>query len=144
MADATTIKSGKVRVLLDSARSGTFAVKCGFTQNAITFNAGLEDFTIPDCDDPDAVSWQGRDKVSLSISVTGEGVVAAESGEDLLDMVTDPDSFPAKIEIEFPAKTLTYTGNLHVESIELGRQDGRRVTLNASMQSDGAFTKTTT
>lgn len=144
MADATTIKSGKVRVLLDSARNGTFTVKCGFTQNAITFNAGLEDFQVPNCTDPDAVSWQGRDKTSLSISVTGEGVVAVESGEELLDMVLDPDSFPAKIEIEFPAKTLTYTGALHVETVELGRQDGRRVTLNSSMQSDGAFAKTTT
>lgn len=144
MADATTIKSSKVRVLLDLARNGTFGVICGFNQNAVTFSKGLEEVSIPDCEDPDKVSWLGRDAVSLSLGVSGEGVVAVESTEGLLDAVIDVDSYPAKVEIEFPAKTLTYTGALQVENVELGRQNGRRVTISSSMQSDGEFVKTTT
>ena len=144
MTLATTIKSSTLRVLIDSARNGSYTVKCGFNQNAITFSKGLEEVTIPDCDDPDEVPWLGRDAVSLSISITGDGVVAVESTEEVLDMQNDTESFPAKIELEFPAKTITYTGALHVETVELGRQNGRRVTISTSMQSDGEFTKTTT
>ncbi len=144
MADATTIKSGKVRVLLDVSGGGTYSTKCGFNQQGITFTKGLEEVVIPDCDDPDAVPWLGRDAVSLSLAVSGEGVVAVESFEDLLDAATSTDSVAAKVEIEFPAKTLTYTGALHVETVEIARQNGRRVTFTTSMQSDGEFAKSTT
>lgn len=142
MAQATTIKGGKVRVLLDLASSGTYTAACGFTSRSITFSKGLEDVSVPDCDDPDKVDWVGRDATSLSIAVSGEGVLAVESGEDWLEAWESVDSVPAKIEIEFPAKTITYTGRMHVESLELGAPNGRRVTNNVSMQSDGVMVRT--
>jgi hypothetical protein len=144
MTAATTIKGGKLRVLLDLARNGTFVAPCGFSSKSLTFNKGLEEVSIPDCDDPDKVDWVGRDAVSLSIAVSGEGVLAVESGETWLDAWESVESVPAKIEIEFPAKTLTYTGNMHVETLEMGAPNGRRVTNNVSMQSDGQMVRTST
>lgn len=144
MTQATTIKGGKVRVLLDLTGGGTYAAPCGFSSRSITFNKGLEEVNIPDCDDPDAVDWVGRDATSLSMGVSGEGVLAVESGEDWLDAFESADSVAAKVEIEFPAKTITYTGRMHVESLELGAPNGRRVTNNVSMQSDGQMVRTST
>jgi hypothetical protein len=144
MADATTIKGGKVRVLLDLTGGGTYAAPCGFTQRSVSLSKGLEEVAIPDCDDPDAVPWLGRDAVSLSIGVSGEGVLASESVDTWLDAWEDADSVAAKIEIEFPASTITYTGRMHVESLEIGAPNGRRATLNASLQSDGEMVRTTT
>ena len=141
MAQPTTIKGGKVRVLLDLAGSGTYAAPCGFTSRSLTLTKALNDFSIPDCDDPDAVDWLGRDAVSLSMSVGGEGVLASESFEDWLDAFHSVDSVAAKVEIEFPSKTITYTGAMHVESIEIGANNGQRATANISMQSDGIMTK---
>ena len=142
MTAATTIKGGKLRVLLDLAGTNTFTAPCGFSSKSLTFNKGLEEVSVPDCDDPDKVDWIGRDAVSLSISISGEGVLAVESGETWLDAWESVESVPAKIEIEFPATTITYTGRMHVESLEMGAPNGRRVTLNVSMQSDGEMVRT--
>lgn len=142
MTAATTIKGGRLRVLLDLTGGGTYAAPCGFSSKSLTFTKGLEEVSIPDCDDPDKVDWVGRDATSLSISVSGEGVLAVESGETWLDAWESVDSVAAKIEIEFPATTITYTGSMHVESLEMGAPNGRRVTLNVSMQSDGEMVRT--
>lgn len=145
MAAATTIRGGKVRILLEDATTpGTYVAPCGFTSKSVTFTKGLEEVQVPDCADPDKVDWIGRDAVSLSIGVSGEGVLAVESGETWLDAWESVESVGAKIEIEFPAKTLTYTGKMHVESLELGAPNGRRVTNNVSMQSDGEMVRTET
>jgi len=146
MAVATTIKGGsKVRVLIgNDAIPVVYASPCGFTSKSITFNKGLEEVVIPDCEDPDKVDWIGRDTVSLSISVSGEGVLAAQSAETWFEAWESVESVPVKIEYEFPATTYTYTGRMHVESLEQGAPNGRRVTQNVSMQSDGEMVRTST
>jgi len=141
MAQPVTIKGGKVRVLLDLLGSGTYTTPCGFTNRSVTFNKALNEFSIPDCLDPDAIDWLGRDAVSLSMAVSGEGVLASESVESWLDAFYSVDSIPAKVEIEFPAKTITFTGAMHVESMDVGANNGQRATANISMQSDGIMTK---
>lgn len=142
MAQPTTILGGKVRVLLDLAGSGSYTAPCGFSSRSVTFNKGLEEVSLGDCDDPDTVNWLGRDAVSLSMSVSGEGVLATESAETWLDAWESVSSVPAKIEIEMPSTTVTYTGSMHVETLEMGATNGRRVTNNVSMQSDGEMVRT--
>lgn len=145
MAEPTTIKGGKVRVLLgNDANPIVYAAPCGFSQRTVTLNKGLEEVNLPDCEDPDAVNWLGRDAVSLSMTISGEGVLAEESVETWLDAFDSVESIPAKVEWQFPAKTITWTGSMHVENFEAGAQDGRRVTGNVSLQSDGKMTRVVT
>jgi predicted secreted protein len=145
MADPTTIRGGMVRVLLgNSASPIAYAAPCGFSQRTVTINKGLEEVNIPDCDNPDAVNWLGRDATSLSMSISGEGVLAEESVDTWLEAAEDVESVPVKVEWEFPTKTITWTGRVHVASFEAGAQDGRRVTGNVSMQSDGKMVRTST
>lgn len=145
MAQATTTRGGKVRVLLgDDATPIVYSAPCGFTSKSVTFTKGLEEVMIPDCNDPDKVDWIGRDAMSLSIGVNGDGVLAAESVDTWLDAWHDVESVPAKIEIEFPAKTITYTGRMHVETFSFEAPNSRRVTSSVAMQSDGEMVRTTT
>jgi hypothetical protein len=145
MAQATTIKSGMVRVLLGSGSSPiTYAALCGFTQRSITLSKNLEEVNIPDCDDPDKIDWIGRDATSLSMAISGEGVLAEESVEEWTDAFESVNSVPVKVEIEFPTKTLTWTGYMHVESMEMGVANGGRATNNISMQSDGQMVRDVT
>lgn len=145
MAQATTIKSGMVRVLLGSGSSPiVYAALCGFTQRSITLSKNLEEVNIPDCDDPDKIDWIGRDATSLSMSISGEGVLAEESVEEWTDAFESVDSTPVKVEIEFPTKTLTWTGYMHIESMEMGAANGGRATNNISMQSDGQMVRVVT
>ncbi len=145
MAQPVTIKGGKVRVLIgNDATPIVYAALCGFTSRSITFTKGLEEVNIPDCADPDKVDWVGRDATSLSMSVSGEGVLASESVDTWLDSWHSIDSAPVKVEIDFPAKTIVYTGSMQVETLEVGAPNGQRVTLNVSMQSDGEMVRVTT
>lgn len=145
MAQATTIKGGKFRVLIgNNADPVVFTAPCGFTQRSITLNKGLEEISVPDCADPDKVDWTGRDATSLSMSVSGEGVLAAESVETWLDAFDSINSVPVKVEWEFQENTITWTGSMHIESIEAGATNGQRATLNVSMQSDGEMVRVVT
>lgn len=145
MAQATTVRSGKIRVLLGEGTSPiVYTAPCGFTSRSLTFNKGLEEVNIPDCDDPDKVDWVGRDATSLSLSISAEGVLAYESVDTWNDAFLSLESVPSRIEIEFPAKTIIWTGMIHIESLEIGATNGQRATLNVSMQSDGEFVRTET
>ena len=145
MASATTIKSGMVRVLLGSGSSPiVYSALCGFTQRSITLSKNLEEVNIPDCEDPDKTDWIGRDATSLSMAISGEGVLAEESVEEWTDAFESVNSVPVKVEIEFPTKTLTWTGYMHVESMEMGVANGGRATNNISMQSDGQMVRVVT
>ncbi len=145
MAKPTTLRGGKVRVLLGNDDSPVaYTAPCGFTSKSITLSKGLEDVQMPDCDNPDEVDWIGRDAVSLSMAVNGEGLMAQESVETWLDAWESVESVPAKIEWEFPAKTITWTGSVHVETVEANAPNGRRVTSNISIQSDGEMVRVVT
>lgn len=145
MAQATTIKGGKIRVLLGSTADPiVYSSPCGFTQRSITLNKGLEEVNIPDCDDPDKVDWVGRDATSLSMSISGEGVLASESVDTWLEGFDSIESIPVKVEWQFPAKTITWTGRMHIESMEVGANNGQRATNNVSLQSDGEMVRVTT
>lgn len=145
MAQATTIKAGKIRIMLGNDETPIkYVAPCGFTQRSITISKGLEEVNVPDCEDPDKVDWVGRDATSLSMSISGEGVLAAESIETWLDAVDSLESVPVKIEWEFPAKTITWTGSMHLETVEAGASNGQRASLNVSMQSDGQMVRVVT
>jgi len=143
MAQPTTARFGKFRVLLgNDAEPIVYTAPCGFTSKSLTLTKDLTDVNLPDCDDPDKVAWVGRDASSLSASISGEGVAAVESAEKWLDASESVESVPVKIELEFPAKTITWTGLMHISQIEIGAEQGGRVTLNVEMQSDGELVRT--
>jgi hypothetical protein len=145
MAQPTTVRGGKIRVLLgNSATPIVYSAPCGFTQKTITLTKALEEVQLPDCADPDKVDWLGRDATSLSMGISGEGVLALESTETWLDAWESVESVPAKVEWEFPSKTITWTGRMHVETLEVGAPNGRRATQNVSMQSDGEMVRVVT
>ena len=143
MAAPTTARFGKFRVLLGNGDSPlTYTAPCGFTSKSLTLTKNLQDINLPDCDDPDAPAWVGRDVQSLSAAISGEGVLAAESVDEWLEAFEDTDSVPVRIEIEFPISTYVYTGLMHVAEMVLGAEQGGRVTNNVSMQSDGELVRT--
>lgn len=145
MAAPTTARFGKFRVLLgDGASPEQFVAPCGFTSKSLELSKNLTDVNLPDCDDPDAPAWVGRDVESLTAAINGEGVMAAESIEAWMEAYESTESVNVKVEIELPLVTYTYTGRMHVATMTLGAEQGGRVTNNVSMQSDGALTRTLT
>ena len=146
MAAPVTTRFGMFRVLLgdDDASPLVYAAPCGFTSKSMTLTKDLTDVNLPDCTDPDKIGWLGRDATSLSMSISGEGVLASESVETWLDAFDSVESIPAKVEIEFPAKTITWTGRMHLSTFTAGAENKGRVTSNIEMQSDGEMTRVVT
>jgi hypothetical protein len=143
LAQPQTARFGKFRILLgNNASPIVYTAPCGFTSKSLTLTKDLTDVTLPDCDDPDAVAWVGRDASTLSASVSGDGVLASESVETWLDAWENVEAVPVKIEIEFPAKTITWTGLMHVSSLNPSTEQGGRVTMSVEMQSDGELVRT--
>ncbi|SFV33173.1 Phage tail tube protein [Devosia crocina] len=144
MAKPVTTKGGLLRILLgNSADPIVYTAPCGLTSKSLTISKNLEEVNIPDCDDPTAIDWLGRDATSLSMAVSGEGVLAQAAVEAWLDAVENPNSVPVKLELEFPTTTWSWTGFMHVESAELGAPSNTgRVTGNFSLQSDGEMVRT--
>lgn len=145
MTAPITARFGKFRVLLGSGSGPiVYAAPCGFTSKSLTLSKSLSEVSIPDCDDPDKPITIGRDVESISASISGEGVLAAAAVTTWLDAYESTDSVPVKVEVEFSTGTVTWTGAMHIESLEIGAEQGGRVTLNVSMQSDGELVRTDT
>ena len=119
MAAPTTARFGKFKILLgDGADPENYTAPCGFTSKSMQLTKNLTEVNLPDCDDPDAVAWVGRDAQSLSAQVSGEGVLNSESVDKWLAAFESVESIGVKVIIEFPAKTITWTGkmqNLHLD-----------------------------
>lgn len=146
MADAVTTRGGKFRVLLgnDPDNPTEYATPCGFLSKSLTLSKGLEEVRIPKCDDPDAISWLGQDAVSMSMAISGDGMLAAQSVDAWIEAWEHPESWPVKVEIEFPAKTITWTGRMQVATLTMGHPtENGRVTNNVEMSSDGEMMRVT-
>lgn len=143
MAQPGTIKGGKVRLLLDVDRNGTYTAPCGLNSRAVTFGKGLETMQLSDCESPDDLPWDANDAVSRNISVAGEGVFAVEAKDTWLLAWESTESVPAKLEIEWPGPQIdVWTGNMQIGPLEIGGTNGRRVTLSVTAVSDGDMVRT--
>ncbi|MET3925936.1 phage tail tube protein [Devosia sp. 2618] len=147
MAKPETTKGGLLRVMLGKRPSNpsdpiVYGAPCGLSSKTLTLSKALEEIMIPDCDDPLAVDWVGRDATSLSMAIGGEGVVAEASIDTWLDAQESPDATPVRVELEFTLRTIIWLGFMHVESAELGAPSNTgRVTGNFSLQSDGEMVR---
>ncbi|HRP26019.1 phage tail tube protein [Thauera sp.] len=141
MAKPTTARPGSFIIALgDGGSPEVFTAPCGFTSKAFNFTRNLAEVNIPDCDDPDAPDWLGRDVVSLSASVSGSGVLAAESIETWLAAVNTTASVNVTVTVTYTTGVLTMTGAMQIESFGVSAEQGQKVSVDVSMQSDGEMT----
>lgn len=141
MAQPTTAKFGKMVVYLgDSADPPVYAAPCGLSTKNFTLSKNLQEITIPDCDDPDAVMWVGRDTQTMTATISGDGIAAAESVPDWNAAAISTESVPMKVEIEFSTGMKSFEGLFQVDNLTFGAEQGGRVTLSFNAQSDGEIT----
>lgn len=144
MTQPTTIKFSKLRVLLgDGATPEVFSAPCGFTERSFVRSKALNEVILADCDNEDLAPAVGRDVASVDWSVSGQGVLAAESVVVWDRFVEQTTSKNVRIELIFPSPlgTLTYTGAAHLESFEVTGSVGNRVTASVNIVADGVLTR---
>lgn len=136
-AAATPQTSGVTAAVKDPSGVVTYIAPCGLTTKNLQIQKNLQEVDIPDCDDPDAPSWIARDVQNLSITISGDGVAAAESVPDWNAAAISTSSVPMKVEIEFSTGMKSFTGDFVVDQLTFGAEQGGRVTLAFNAQSDG-------
>ena len=146
MTAATTLKFSKIRVLAQRrCVPPVYSAPCGFNARALNRSKNLNEVVVPDYDEAaeeeDAPAWVGREVISLTWGVTGEGVLACELLADWEDFYNSTGSRGVRVEIECPAPAglLAMEGLAHLASYTIGANRGEKGTLTVDLQGDGAL-----
>lgn len=88
MATIVPVRFGDVSLQFGDGETPTegFAEVCGITQYAHNININTNTEDLPDCDDPDAVSFESPFKISVGESIDFQGVVSPDNYEFYRDL----------------------------------------------------------
>jgi hypothetical protein len=123
----------------------TFIAFCTINgARSITGEAATNDFNIPDCEDPDAMGWLAREKVSLSYSVSGAGILNTPDVEIFAEWLADPLPRNCEIVVDVPAADggVIFAGLFHLTTFEITGDRGSKMEASVSLVSDGEVTVT--
>lgn len=129
----------------DGASPEVFTAMCSINaERGITFNAQTSDETIPDCADLDAIAWVAREKQTLSVDVTGGGMLDKGNVKTMWDFFEADTSTNCQIVLDddTAANVITFEGAFQLTSFEITGNRGEKVTTSLSLSSDGAVTAT--
>jgi predicted secreted protein len=141
MAQAQTNKFSEFLVLLsDGGSPEQFADPCGLTSRGFQRTANMNDTNIPDCDDPDAPTWLGRDVISYQAAISGAGVVAAQSKDTWEEWWESGEAKKCRIELGATA----WEGMFRLSELNITGERGQRVNMNVALVSDGVVSRVST
>lgn len=111
----------------------------------ITFNANTTEDSVPDCDDLEKVQWLIREKVSLSVDVSGSGKVHKADVKKFVDWhgSADPVNCIVVLDDDVAANVIQFQGAYHLNTFSMSGDPGSpSVTGDIALQSTGAVTAT--
>lgn len=129
----------------DGASPEVFAPLCTINaERGITFNAQTNEDTVPNCDNPEAISWLAREKQSLSVDVTGGGKNHKSDNKKLWDWWKSPDPVNCQVVLDdpTPANVITFEGAFHLNQFDITGGEGQKVLSTMTLASDGEVTAT--
>jgi len=86
MAKPTTGTISKLQILVgDGGSPETFAITCGLTTKGVQRTAQTNSTPVPDCADEDAPAYEEKAVNTLSVTISGSGVWAAENHGVFMD-----------------------------------------------------------
>lgn len=108
----------------------------------ITFTSATNDFSIPDCVDLDKIAWLAREKVSLSVGVTGAGILNTPDVKPFFDWWKSEDSRTCEIVVDVPAADggVIFAGKLHLTEFSITGDRGAKQEVSITLASDGEVT----
>ncbi|WP_257164686.1 phage tail protein [Bradyrhizobium sp. SRS-191] len=134
MTKASTLSFSKFLLQLgDGATPETFASPCGLNSRSLNRTFAANETNVPDCDDPDALSWLDRDIVSGSASLSGAGVVADEDYDTWELWATSGVTKNVKVTLG----NRVSIGPYKCTKLNITGQRGQRVTFDVTLDSDG-------
>lgn len=147
MAAVTHMRGVKLLIKVgDAASPEVFSIYCSINSDrGISFAAQTNDFNIPDCADPDAMSWLVREKVSLSGDISGAGTLNTPDTEAFFDWVTSANTRNVQVHLDGVTGANGggyWSGAYHCTQFDVTGGQGTKVQCNITLQSDGEVTWT--
>lgn len=127
----------------NGASPEVFTAKCSInSQRGISFSAATRDFVVPDCTDPDLIGWIAREKESLSVAVTGAGMLNTPDVEDFFDWWKSEDSVNCQVVVDVPSAVggVIFGGAYHLTEFSITGDKGAKQEISISLASDGEVT----
>lgn len=137
-----------VKLLLKVGNGASPEVFTAFcTVNAargISFTAAMREFNIPDCADPDEIAWVAREAESLSVNVTGAGILDTGDTEDFYDWWVSGESKNCQIVVDVPSADggVIFEGLFKLPEWSITGDRGAKQEASLTLASDGEVTCT--
>lgn len=144
MAAPNTTRGVKLVLKIgDGADPEVFTARCTINgDRSVAYDATMRDETIPDCDNPDAVAWVGREKESLSVTFSGSGMLHKQDHAIFRNWWASEETKNCEIVIDddTPANVITETGAFHLTTFNVTGSRGVKMTADITIVSDGEVT----
>lgn len=129
----------------DGATPEVFSVYC--TINAargITFTSATNEFPEIDCSNPDQVSWLVREKSTLSVNVSGAGMLNTPDTEAFFLWWKDEDPKNCQVIVDVPDADggVIFEGAFHLTEFGITGDRGAKMEATLTLVSDGEVTAT--
>jgi len=142
MAKANTFKFSQFLILLGNGESPEdFVAPCGLTSRGFTRTAETSSVNVPDCADEDIPSWLENDVVSLSWSLSGEGVLADESIDDWEAFYEQ--QLDASRNLRIQVGDRLYQGKGKLTNFAITGERGSRLQVSVEITGDGPVSRVT-
>ncbi|WP_374290211.1 phage tail tube protein [Paenirhodobacter enshiensis] len=141
MAKPTTYAGSTVAIFLEGATAGQYARPCGLTSHTVTFTSNTNEIQVPDCDDPELPAWIERGIESLSLDVSGSGVLAREALQIWWGSLKK--SIKARIYIGAATDVSNghyWEGNVILTKFAVTGERGNKAQVSVEFSSDGELT----
>lgn len=139
-----TVLPGTALLILigDGGTPEVFAQPCGLTSNKASIKASANSTVVPFCDDPAAAAWDVKDINSLSMNVSGSGVMATESFDVWNNWALSGVAKNAQIKIDDGKGHYLgyYSGSFVLASFDLTGTRGQKVLIDAALDNNDIVT----
>ena len=147
MAEPLSFNGSKILIKVGAGDGPpeTFAHPCLINASrGIQFSSSTIDTVIPDCADQDAPAWMTREKDSLSVTISGEGIMDAADTDDYFDWFEQAATKNVQVVVNDGggANEQTFAGAFHLTEFSFNGDRKERSQVSITLVSTSAVTRT--
>lgn len=110
----------------------------------ISFTGAMNEIAVPDCTDLDKIAWLAREMTSLSVNVTGAGLLNTSDVQSTFDWWKSGESKNLQVIVDVPSSAggVVFEGAYKLPEFALNGEPGDKQQFTCSLASDGEVTCT--
>lgn len=141
MAQAKTVRGVKLLVKIgDGGSPETFTHNCSINAaRSFELASQVNEFAVPDCDDPDLMAWLEREKISIGSTINGAGILNSDDIPFFSAYAISPDPKNVRCVVDVPGADGGgyWPGAFLLTTFGITGDRGGKVEVNLAFQSTG-------